>query len=81
MISIVLHLCLIVSAWPVFLWYALSSPRGCEIGNTQSRWPCGDKALFGLVEAAIAPRPRHWPPAAPVPLSNKTPLSFFSLSF
>ena len=44
MTSIVLHLCLIVEARRASFWYARSAPRGGEIGNTQSRWLCGDNA-------------------------------------
>lgn len=78
MTSIVL--CSTLEAWQAFLWYALPEHRGCAFGNTQSRWPCGNRALFGRTAARIAPRLRYWLLAAPVRPSNKNPLSFFSLS-
>jgi len=80
MTSIVLRLCLAVVAGKASFWYALSEPRGCEIDNTRSRWPYGDKVSCDRVAAGVVLGPRYWPPAAPARPSNKNSLSFFSLS-
>ena len=80
MTSIVLRLCLAVAARKAFFWYVLSERRNCVFDDTQSRWLCGDNVLSDRLATTVVPRPRYWPPAAPVRPSNKNSLSFFSLS-